>query len=132
MSQEIRINIRTNQDIMPAVMRAGEYCREAGFDEAGWRMVSTVVSELAHNIVKYADYGSIRLRRVRSRTRQGVEVVAEDNGPGIADVERALEDGFSSSGTLGLGLPGIRRMVDDFEIESTLGQGTKLLVRKWV
>lgn len=132
MKSEIRISIRVEHDITPAVMRAGEYCREAGFDEAGWRMVSTVVSELAHNIVKYAHLGSIRLKTVRGKTRRGVEVIAADSGPGIADVERAMQDHFSSSGTLGLGLPGIKRMMDDFELQSTPGEGTRVLARKWI
>ena len=132
MKSEIRIHIRKEVDITPAAMRAGEYCREAGFTEAGWRMISTVVSELAHNIVKYAHYGSIRLRAVREKTRRGVEVIAADSGPGISDVERAMQDRFSSSGTLGLGLPGIKRMMDDFELHSTPGEGTRVLARKWI
>ncbi len=132
MKSEIRIQIRSEHDITPAVMRAGEYCREAGFDEAGWRMISTVVSELAHNIIKYANQGSIRLRTVRGKTRRGVEVIANDTGPGIPDIERAMADRYSSSGTLGLGLPGVKRMMDDFDLQSTRGKGTHVLVRKWI
>jgi serine/threonine-protein kinase RsbT len=132
MKSEIRIHIRKENDIMPAAMRAGEYCREVGFTEAGWRMISTVVSELAHNIVKYAQHGSIQVKTVRGKNRRGVEVIAVDTGPGIPDVDRAMEDHYSSSGTLGLGLPGVKRMMDDFDLQSTRGKGTRVLVRKWI
>ena len=132
MKSEIRIHIREENDITPAAMRAGEFCREAGLTEAGWRMISTVVSELAHNIVKYAQRCNIRLKTVRDRSRRGIELIAVDTGPGIADVDRAMEDHYSSSGTLGLGLPGIKRMVDEFDIESTRGEGTRVIVRKWI
>jgi serine/threonine-protein kinase RsbT len=132
MKPEIRIWIRKEHDITPAVLRAGEYCREAGFNEVGWRMISTVVSELAHNIIKYANQGNIQLRTIHSKTRRGVEVTAVDTGPGIPDVERAMQDHFSSSGTLGLGLPGVKRMMDDFDLQSTRGKGTRVCARKWI
>jgi len=132
MKPEIRIEIRNEQDITPAVLRVGEYCREAGFNEIGWRLVSTVASELAHNIIKYADHGNIRLREVYNKTQRGIEIIATDSGPGIHDLNQAMQDNFSSSGTLGLGLPGVKRMVDDFEIESTRDKGTRVLARKWI
>ena len=108
--------------------RAAEQC---GFPEVGRQMIATAVSELAHNILKYARRGVIHLSKVSEHGRAGIEIVAEDGGPGIVDVERALQDSYSSGDTLGLGLPGVKRMMDEFEITSTPGQGTRVKVRKW-
>ncbi len=95
-------------------------------------MIATAVSELARNILKYADSGEIRLRVVAKGFRRGIEVVAEDRGPGISNPDEALKDHFSSSGTLGLGLPGVKRMMDEFQLESAPQQGTRVTVRKWL
>jgi len=132
MNPEISIPIHKAHDITPAVLRAGEYCREAGCNESDLRLISTTVSELANNIIKYACHGSIRLREVQSNTRHGIEVIAVDSGSGIPDIDRAMEDHYSSSGTLGLGLPGIKRMMDDLDIQSTRGEGTRVVARKWI
>lgn len=94
-------------------------------------MVATAVSELAGNIIKYATRGEVVVRGVKERGRRGVEVVVSDNGPGIADVEQALQDHFSTSGTLGLGLPGVKRLMDQFSIESAPGRGTTVVACKW-
>ena len=118
--------------MVTAVMRASEYCRECGCSEIDWRLVATAVSELARNIVKYAERGSVRMRQVRARGRRGIEIVAEDAGPGIADVDAAMRDAYSTSGTLGLGLPGVKRMMDEFELESEPGKGVRVVARKWV
>lgn len=123
--------VSSELDVTNVVMRAGEYCRECGCSEAEWRLVITAVSELARNIVKYARHGSIRLREVRARGRRGVEVIAEDTGPGIADVDLAMQDAFSTSGTLGLGLPGVKRMMDEFDLSSEPGKGVRVVARKW-
>jgi serine/threonine-protein kinase RsbT len=100
--------------------------------EIQWRLVATAVSELARNIVKYAEHGSVRVREVRSRGRRGIEVVVEDIGPGIADVDKAMQDAYSTAGTLGLGLPGVKRMMDEFELASMPGEGLRVVARKWV
>ena len=81
--------------------------------------------------MSYAASGEIRLEPVNSRARRGIAIVARDNGPGIADVEQAMQDAFSTSGGLGLGLPGVRRLMDEFKIESTVGQGTTVSATKW-
>ena len=94
-------------------------------------MVATAVSELARNIVNYASKGQITLRVVRRGSQEGIEIVAEDNGPGIADVSQAMQDHFSTSGGLGLGLPGAKRLMDEFKIESKVGKGTKVTAIKW-
>ncbi len=92
----------------------------------------TTVSELARNILKYAGRGTIRLSCYGELGTEGIEIQAEDRGPGIADVEAAMRDHYSTSGTLGLGLPGVRRMMDSFTIDSAPGRGTRVTVRKGV
>jgi serine/threonine-protein kinase RsbT len=94
-------------------------------------LIVLTISELARNIVTYAKKGEIRLRVINGSARKGIRVVAHDDGPGIADVEQALRDGFSTSGGLGLGLPGVRRLVDEFQIESKRDGGTTVTVTKW-
>lgn len=94
-------------------------------------VVATAISELARNIVRYAVRGEITLRLVQNNGKKGIEVVASDDGPGIPDVGLAMQDGYSTSGGLGLGLPGTRRLMDDFEITSDFGKGTVVTVRRW-
>jgi serine/threonine-protein kinase RsbT len=93
--------------------------------------VLTAASELARNILKYAGSGSLRYSRRTEGTREGVEVVVEDKGPGIDDPEIALTDNYSTSGTLGLGLPGVRRLVDEFDLNSEVGVGTTVKITMW-
>jgi serine/threonine-protein kinase RsbT len=128
---ESRLAVRTEMDLTRAILRARNVAAEAGFDEAACRMISTAVSELARNILKYAREGLVTIRLLEKDSRLLVEIVVRDDGPGIADVERAMQDNSSTGGTLGLGLPGVRRMMDEFEIDSALGRGTCVKIRKW-
>jgi serine/threonine-protein kinase RsbT len=128
----MRIKIRNNFDVAEATLAAQRLAELAGFTRSQQFMVSTAVSELARNIFVHAKTGEVTIRVVEEDSRKGVEVVAEDRGPGIADVEAALKDGFSTSGGLGLGLPGARRLMDELEIETKLGEGTRVTARKWV
>ncbi len=132
MSTELHRAIRTETDVSRTVLESTLYSRKAGFDETPSRMIATVVSELVRNILKYAGTGEIRLRQVKRTGGHGIEIEAVDRGPGIADCEAAMRDHFSSGGTLGLGLPGVRRMMDEFTLESTPGKGTRVTVRKWL
>jgi serine/threonine-protein kinase RsbT len=104
---------------------------ELGFSTGDATLIATAISELARNIVSYARKGQITLKIVNGLNRQGVAVVATDDGPGIPDIRQALRDGFSTSGSLGLGLPGVRRLMDEFEITSQPGRGTTVTVKKW-
>ena len=104
----------------------------AGLGEPAAWAVAIAVSELAQNIVQHANGpGTVTVRPIRDRARQGLEIVVEDHGPGIADVARALEDDFSTAGGLGSGLPAARRLMDEFEIVSEPGKGTRVTARKW-
>jgi serine/threonine-protein kinase RsbT len=132
MSGELHRVIRSETDVRRVVLETTLYSQEAGFDETPSRMIATAVSELVRNILKYAGSGEFRLRRVQGPTGRGVEIEVLDHGPGIVDVDAAMSDHFSSSGTLGLGLPGVKRMMDDFSLQSAPGQGTRVTVRKWI
>ena len=94
-------------------------------------LIATAISELARNIILYANNGEIILDVTENGTKRGIKVMARDAGPGIPDIERALEEGFSTSRSLGLGLSGVRRLMDDFNIASEIGRGTSVMVKKW-
>jgi serine/threonine-protein kinase RsbT len=127
-----RIAITRDADIVAARQAGREMATQVGFKGSDLTLIATAISELARNIVVYAKHGEIVLATLEEGGRTGLSVVARDEGPGIADVEKAMRDGFSTGGSLGLGLPGARRLMDDFEIESRLGVGTTVTMRKWV
>ena len=104
---------------------------ELGFSGTDLTLIPTAISELARNIVLYAKSGEIILSPIQRGDRKGISVVAQDEGPGIPDLRRALQDGYSTSRSLGLGLPGVRRLMDEFEIVSEVNRGTKVTVKKW-
>jgi anti-sigma regulatory factor (Ser/Thr protein kinase)/serine/threonine protein phosphatase PrpC len=126
-----RFRIANEPDATRAVVAATRIGRDAGLDEVGAQAVSTAVSELVRNILKYAGSGEVLFRETSYGGSRGLIVTARDRGPGIADIEAALKDHFSSSGTLGLGLPGVRRMMDEFHIESEPGKHTTVSCLKW-
>jgi serine/threonine-protein kinase RsbT len=128
---EIRVAINSDQDIVTARQKGRALAMEAGFSPGDATLIATAISELARNIVSYARKGEITLKIVSASVRQGILIVASDNGPGIPDIRQAMRDGFSTSGSLGLGLPGVRRLMDDFEITSQPGKGTTVAVKKW-
>lgn len=112
--------------------RVRELAVALGFDAKAREAVSIAVSELANNIVVHAGSGHLVIRTVREQARLGVIIVARDSGPGIADVHWALTDGCSSAGGLGCGLPAVRRLMDEFRIDSAVGRGTEITVSKWL
>jgi len=126
------IPILADADIVEARMAARTLAEYVGFSGAHLVMIATAVSEVARNIVEYAKSGEVVIAPIQNGTRRGLEVVARDQGPGIADISQALQDGFSTSRGLGLGLPGSRRLMDEFQLESRLGLGTKVTMRKWL
>ncbi len=126
-----RLRVNSEADATRTVVAAHRFCRELGLTEIDAQVVSTAVSELSRNILKYAGCGEIMLQDAEHGSSRGIIVTARDRGPGIADVDIAMQDHFSSSGTLGLGLPGVRRMMDDFTINSTPGELTEVRCLKW-
>ncbi len=123
--------IRTESDIVAALSKLREDALGLGFSGHDVTRVVTAASELARNILNYAETGHISHSKLVDGARLGLEVVARDTGPGIADLDQALGDGYSSSGTLGMGLPGVKRMVDEFEVNSEVGAGTTVAFKVW-
>jgi len=104
---------------------------ELGLSSTDLTLLATAISEVARNITTYAGEGEVLLRVIERGGRQGVEVVASDEGPGIADLELAMQDGYTTGKGLGLGLPGARRLVDEFELQTAVGSGTSIRLVKW-
>ena len=132
-AEERCIPVKTDLDIVSARLEGRSLARELGFGTIDQARIATAISELARNVVLYAPEGKVRVRAVVSDDGgRGIEVVCEDNGPGIANVALVMQDGYSTSSGLGMGLPGTKRLMDEFEIETKLGVGTKVKVRKWL
>jgi serine/threonine-protein kinase RsbT len=129
---ELRVAIRSDADILAARRTGRELATSLGFPSGELALIATAISEVARNIVLYALHGELRFHHIQDGRRQGLVIVAEDHGPGIANIELAMQDGFSTGGSLGLGLPGARRMMDEFEITSAVGKGTTITMRKWL
>jgi RNA polymerase sigma factor (sigma-70 family) len=128
---EVRIPIQGDADVVTARRQGRELAAQAGFSATELTIVATAISEIARNIVMFASRGEVVVSLVGEDSRQGVTVVARDSGPGIPDLERALEDGYSGYGGMGLGLPGSRRLMDEFEVSSELDKGTTVTMTKW-
>jgi serine/threonine-protein kinase RsbT len=125
------VQIRSDTDIVIARQKGRAMAVASNFASAESTLIATAISELARNIVLYAKTGEVILRIVENGNRLGIRVVAGDDGPGIADLEQAMQLGYSTSGSLGLGLPGVKRLMDEFEIVSAPGKGTRVTVLKW-
>jgi len=123
------LSITVEADIMAACREARLLAERAGLDRTATYHVATAVAELATNLVRHAGGGRLSLRRLLAP--DGLELIAEDRGPGIADLRLALSDGYSSAGSLGCGLPGVRRLMDTFSIRSIPGEGTRIEAIKW-
>jgi serine/threonine-protein kinase RsbT len=130
-SQETTVPVNADIDIVTARQKGRELARDLGFTSTDLALIATAISELARNIILYANSGEIVLSVVENGSRRGLKVTARDDGPGIPDIERALEEGFSTSRSLGLGLSGVRRLMDEFDIVSEVGNGTTVTVKKW-
>jgi len=131
MDQEITVPIASDLDIVTARQWGRTLAVRLGYSPTEATLIATAISELARNIVLYAKRGEIWLAVANGGGRQGVVVVARDEGPGIADVPRAIAGGHSTSGGLGLGLSGVRRLMDEFEIASEPRKGTTVIIKRW-
>jgi serine/threonine-protein kinase RsbT len=125
------VSIGSDRDIVTARQVGRQLAVTIGLSAGEATLIAAAVSELARNIVSYARGGEIALRVIRVQNRIGLTVIASDSGPGIVDVEQALRDGYSTSGSLGLGLPGVRRLMDEFDIRTGPNCGTTVTVTKW-
>jgi RNA polymerase sigma factor (sigma-70 family) len=130
-SDESVVAVTRDADVVQARQKGREVAASAGFSSTDCTIVATAISEVTRNIVKFAHRGEVTIGTVRSGDRVGVSVTARDVGPGIDDVSRALREGYSTYEGLGLGLPGCRRLMDEFEIDSEVGKGTTVTMTKW-
>lgn len=131
MADDTRIPIASDKDVVQARQTGREFAARAGFSSGDQTVIAAAISEIARNVLMYARKGEIAISVILNGDHSGVMIVARDQGPGIPDIERALRDGYSTSGGLGLGLPGAKRLMDDFEIVSAVQQGTTVTMRKW-
>ncbi|MEH6345809.1 MAG: anti-sigma regulatory factor [Bermanella sp.] len=132
------MNIETTQfeiidegSFQVAIMSIKKIATDFGYNDIQVAHFLTATSELARNILKYAGNGLIEVRMIENGTQQGLEIIASDHGPGIEDLSQAMQESFSSGGSLGQGLPGAKRLMDDFSLASTVGKGTKVKATLW-
>lgn len=126
------VRIVNEWDIVAARQLGRNVAKELGFGTVDQARITTAISELARNIYLYAGTGKVCIEKVQDNGRQGLNIIAQDDGPGILDIRRVMEDGYTTSGGLGAGLPGVKRLMDTFDIDSTPGMGTEIKATKWL
>ena len=129
---QVHIRIQNSADIVSARQQGRALAAIAGFSHSNLTIIATAISEVARNIVEYAKEGEVTITLVDDANKKGVEIVASDQGPGIPDVSTVMRDGYSTGKGLGIGLPGARRLMDEFAIVSAIGTGTIVTMKKWV
>jgi serine/threonine-protein kinase RsbT len=130
--KEFTVVVESDLDFLAARRQTRSLVLELGFSTKDVTGIVTAVSELTRNMLMYANGGDLTVRSIEKEAKQGVQIIARDRGPGIPDVRRALLDGYSTSGSLGMGLPGVRRLMDDFKINSVPKEGTVIDTKKWL
>jgi len=131
-SAEVSVSIESDADIVTARQEGRQLAAAAGFSGADQTIVALAISEIARNIVSYAQRGKVSLSRMDEGGRRGILIVAQDEGPGIPDIDLAMRDGYSTGKSLGIGLPGAKRVMDEFELVSAPGKGTTVTMKKWL
>lgn len=131
MDDEIHVPIESDADIVIARQQGRAAAEQLGFSATDQTIIATAISEVARNIIKFAKRGEIILSTITKNPERGIVVVARDQGPGIADIQLALQDGYTTGSGLGMGLPGCRRLMDELEIKSAKGKGTIVTMKKW-
>lgn len=126
------VDIITEWDIVAARQLGRNEAKDVGFGTVDQARITTAISELARNIYLYAGKGNIEIKQITEGNLKGLLVIASDKGPGIADVRKVMEDGYTTSGGLGAGLPGVKRLMDNFKIETVVGEGTVITATKWM
>lgn len=126
------VDIYTEWDIVAARQLGRNEAKKSGFGTVDQARITTAISELARNIYLYAGKGKIEIKRLSENDLYGITIIASDNGPGITDMRKVMEDGFSTSGGLGAGMPGVRRLMDEFKVDTEPGVGTTITTTKWL
>ncbi len=129
---EARVPVQSPADIRAARQQGRAVASQGGFSSSDLTLIGMAISEVARNIVEYAREGEVVITLINNAHKTGVEIVAADSGPGIGDVSMVMQDGYSTGNGLGIGLPGVRRLMDEFEIASEVGKGTTVKMKKWV
>ena len=124
--------IASDRDVVLARQKVRDLAREIGFSSSEMALIATAISELARNILQYAGRGEIMLDVLHEGARVGISIIAQDQGPGIPDISLAMQDGYSTGGGMGLGLPGTKRLMDEFSLASESGKGTTVIAKKWL
>lgn len=132
MQIQTHVDINSEWGIVAARQAGRKLAREVGFGSVDQARITTAISELARNIYLYASKGQIHIEEVVSGNKRGIKISAVDKGPGIRDIRKVMEDGYTTSGGLGAGLPGVKRLMDDFTIDSELNNGTTITATKWL
>jgi|SRR5260221_12760405 serine/threonine-protein kinase RsbT len=132
MENEARVAIGSAADIVTARQKGRSLAMELGFDGSDLTLIATAISEVARNIINHAKHGEVVISSANHGSKHGIVVIASDEGPGIPDVERAMQYGYSTNKGLGVGLPGAKWLMDEFEIVSKVGNGTKVTMKKWL
>lgn len=132
MNEKSSVEIITEWDIVAVRQLGRNEAKEIGFGTVDQARITTAISELARNIYLYAKLGEIEIERLQDGDRKGIAIVAKDQGPGIPDIRQVMEDGYSTSGGLGAGLPGVKRLMDTLKIDSVVGKGTIIRAEKWL
>ncbi|MBF4501177.1 anti-sigma regulatory factor [Savagea sp. SN6] len=132
MNERSSVEIYTEWDVVAARQLGRDEAKSIGFGTVDQARITTAISELARNIYLYAGTGKIEIRRLHDGVKKGMMIISSDNGPGIPDVRKVMEDGFTTSGGLGAGMPGVQRLVDEFKIETEVGVGTTITAIKWL
>ncbi len=126
------VDVRNEWDIVSARQLGRDLSKELGFSSVDQARITTAISELARNIYLYAGKGKVCIEPVKDVNRSGLQIIASDTGPGIQDIRKVMQDGFTTSGGLGAGLPGVKRLMDEFSINSSVDIGTEILITKWL
>lgn len=132
MNYRSSVDIYTEWDIVAARQLGRKEAKQIGFGTVDQARITTAISELARNIYLYAGKGKIEIERLATGDSIGMLIIASDEGPGIPDVRKVMEDGFSTSGGLGAGMPGVKRLMDEFKVETEPGVGTVITATKWL
>lgn len=126
------VDIYTEWDIVAARQLGRNEAKKSGFGTVDQARITTAISELARNIYLYAGKGKIEILRLSENDLYGITIIASDDGPGIRDMRKVMEDGFSTSGGLGAGMPGVKRLMDEFKVDTEPGKGTTITTTKWL
>jgi serine/threonine-protein kinase RsbT len=129
---DIRVEVASTIDIVTARQKGREIGKTLGFSGAEVTLIAAAISEIARNILDHAKHGEVYLSVIHHGSQKGIQIIARDDGPGIPDIEQAMQYGYSTRRGLGVGLPGAKWLMDEFEIQSKVGKGTTITMRKWV